>query len=106
MVKVIDGVSNVAASNSKAAKQMATAKTQVSDSTNVVAATIEENSAATQQMSASTEEMSAQVQQVVASSKATSKMAQELRQAISLFRLTVEGQGKNSGRMADTQASA
>jgi len=65
--------------NSKAAKQMATAKTQVSDSTNVVAATIEENSAATQQMSASTEEMSAQVQQVVASSKATFKMAQELR---------------------------
>ena len=106
MVKVIDGVSSVAASNSKAAKQMATAKTQVSDSTNVVAATIEENSAATQQMSASTEQMSAQVQQVVASSKATSKMAQELRQAISLFRLNVENTGKNSGRMADTQAAA
>jgi len=106
MVKVIDGVSSVAASNSKAAKQMATAKTQVSDSTNVVAATIEQNSAATQEMSASTEEMSAQVQQVVASSKATSKMAQELRQAISLFRLNVDGQGKNSGRMADTKAAA
>jgi methyl-accepting chemotaxis protein len=112
MVKVIDGVSSVAASNSKAAKQMATAKTQVSDSTNVVAATIEQNSAATQQMSASTEQMSAQVQQVVASSKATSKIAQELRQAIALFRLTVEGEKsanigkKSTGRMADTQAAA
>ena len=112
MVKVIDGVSSVAARNSMAAKQMATAKTQVSDSTNVVAATIEENSAATQQMSASTEQMSAQVQQVVASSKATSKMAQELRQAVALFRLTVEGEKsvstgrKNTGRMADTQATA
>lgn len=94
MVKVIDGVSTVAERNSTAAKQMATAKNQVNDSTNVVAATIEQNSAATQEMSASTEEMSAQVQQVVASSKATSKMAQELQQAIALFRLSVDEEAK------------
>jgi methyl-accepting chemotaxis protein len=88
MVKVIDGVSSVAESNSKAAKQMESAKAQVSDSTNMVAGTIEQNSAATQEMSASTEQMSAQAQQVVSSSKSMSKMAQELQQAISLFRLS------------------
>jgi methyl-accepting chemotaxis protein len=110
MVKVIDGVSDVAARNSTAAKKMADVSTQVSDSTNLVAATIEQNSAATEEMSASTEEMSAQVQQVVASSKITSKMAQELRQAVAMFRINVEGDkkviNKTTGRMADTQAAA
>jgi PAS domain S-box-containing protein len=87
MVKVIDGVSSVAERNSIIAKQMTTSKTQVSDSTNMVAATIEENSAAAQQMSASTEQMSAQVQQVVSASKVASKMAQELKQAVAIFRI-------------------
>jgi hypothetical protein len=52
------------------------------------------------------------VQQVVASSRITSKMAQELRQAVDLFKLTVEGaKSGNSGnnvtyRLAETQAAA
>ena len=96
MVKVIDGVSSVAARNSVAAKQMTSSKTQVSDSTNMVAATIEENSAATQQMSASTEQMSAQVQQVVSASKVASKMAQELKQAVAMFRIKDEMSAKQA----------
>jgi methyl-accepting chemotaxis protein len=112
MVKVIDGVSKVAEGNSKIAKQMESAKIQVSDSTNMVAATIEENSAATEEMSASSEQMSAQVQQVVTSSKSTSKMAQELQEAVMLFHINGDGQ-KNNGngkkdatKMAETKVAA
>jgi len=112
MVKVIDGVSKVADSNSKIAKQMEHAKTQVSDSANIVAATIEQNSAATEEMSASTEQMSAQVQQVVASAKSSSKMAQELQQAVTLFRINGNGHENNGNgkkdakKMAETKVAA
>jgi methyl-accepting chemotaxis protein len=102
MVKVVDAVSKIADQNMSATKQMAGNKTKVTDSTGMVAATIEENSAATEQMSASAQQMSAQVQQVVASSKSLSSMAGELKTAISSFKLDTEGRdsGEGSGKKA------
>jgi methyl-accepting chemotaxis protein len=97
MVKVVDAVSKIADQNLTATKQMADNKTRVSDSTNSVAATIEQNSAATEQMSASAQEMSAQVQQVVASSKSLSGMAEELKAAISSFKLDGNGHDSDNG---------
>jgi len=91
MVKVVDGVAKIAEQNLTITKQMADNKTRVSESANTVAATVEENSAATQQMSASAEEMSAQVQQVVASSKSLSNLAEELKVAVMVFKLTNDG---------------
>jgi methyl-accepting chemotaxis protein len=87
MVKVVDGVARIAEQNLAVTKQMEDNKNKVGESANAVAATVEENSAATQQMSASTEEMSAQVQQVVASSKSLSGMAEELKQAVMVFKI-------------------
>jgi methyl-accepting chemotaxis protein len=89
MVKVVDGVAKIAEQNLSATKKMADSKAKVSESTGTVAATIEENSAATQEMSASAEEMSAQVQQTVASSKSLSNLAEELKQAVSTFKLNM-----------------
>jgi methyl-accepting chemotaxis protein len=87
MVKVVDGVAKIAEQNLSVTKQMADNKTRVAESASTVAATVEENSAATQQMSASAEEMSAQVQEVVASSKSLSTLAEELKQAVMVFKL-------------------
>jgi methyl-accepting chemotaxis protein len=87
MVKVVDGVARIAEQNLNATKKMADSKTKVSESTSMVAVTVEQNGAATQQMSASAEEMSAQVQQTVASSKAQANLAEELKQAVSTFKL-------------------
>ncbi len=87
MVKVVEEVSMIAEENLTATKQMADSKAKVSESANTVAATTEENSAATEQMSASAQEMSAQVQQVVTAAQTLSKMATELKEAISLFEL-------------------
>jgi methyl-accepting chemotaxis protein len=87
MVKVVDGVSKIAEQNLTITKQMADNKARVTESASTVAATVEENSAATEQMSASAQEMSAQVQQVVASSKSLSGMAEELKQAVMVFKL-------------------
>jgi methyl-accepting chemotaxis protein len=86
MVKVVDGVAKIADQNLTITKQMADNKTKVTESASSVAATTEENSAATEEMSASAQEMSAQVQQVVSSSMQLSKMAEELRQVVGLFK--------------------
>ena len=88
MVKVVDNVNKVAVQNSVATDQMASSRIRVGDATNVMAATIEENSAATEEMSASAEQMSAQVQQVVTSTQSLSQMAHELRQAVARFKLS------------------
>jgi methyl-accepting chemotaxis protein len=88
MVKVVDGVAKIAEQNLTITKQMADDKARVSESASTVAATVEENSAATEQMSASAEEMSAQVQEVVASSKSLSNLAEELRVAVMVFKLS------------------
>jgi len=88
MVKVVDGVAKIAEQNLTITKQMADDKARVRESASTVAATVEENSAATEQMSASAEEMSAQVQEVVASSKSLSNLAEELRVAVMVFKLS------------------
>jgi methyl-accepting chemotaxis protein len=89
MVKVVNSVAKIADQNLGATKKMADSKAKVSESASTVAATVEENSAATQQMSASAEEMSAQVQQTVASSKSLANLAEELKQAVSTFKLNI-----------------
>jgi methyl-accepting chemotaxis protein len=89
MVKVVEGVAKIAEQNLTATKKMADSKDKVSESASTVAATVEENSAATQQMSASAQEMSAQIQQTVASSKSLANLAEELKNAVSTFKLNV-----------------
>jgi methyl-accepting chemotaxis protein len=88
MVKVVDGVARIAEQNLGATKKMGDSKAKVSESANNVAATTEENSTATEQMSASAEQMSAQIQQTVASSKSLANLAEELKLAVSTFKLT------------------
>jgi PAS domain S-box-containing protein len=102
MVKVVEEVSMIAEENLTATSQMAESKAKVSESANTVAATTEENSAATEQMSASAQEMSAQVQQVVTAAQSLSKMAGELREAISLFEVRNK---ERASRSKDTAES-
>jgi methyl-accepting chemotaxis protein len=90
MVKVVDGVAKIAEQNLGVTKKMSESKAKVSESAGAVAATVEENSAATEQMSASAQEMSAQVQQTVMSSKSLASLADELKQAVSTFKLSIE----------------
>ncbi len=96
MVKVVDGVSKIAEQNLKTTKDMSTSRAKVSESASAVAATIEENSAATEQMSASAQQMTAQVQQTVASSKSVAGISKELKQAVSLFKLTAESNSSSA----------
>jgi len=112
MVKVVEGVSKIAEQNLNTTKNMADSKAKVSESASAVAATVEENSAATQQMSASAEEMSAQVQETVTSSRALLNLAEELKQAVSLFKLSVNtgnevveaaGQTKGNGKKSKAE---
>ena len=49
-------------------------------------------------MSASAEEMSAQVQQVVASSQSLASMAQELNEAITIFRINKSDGSNGNGK--------
>ena len=102
MVKVVEGVSKIAEQNLSVTKQMADSRAKVSESASTVAATTEENSAATEQMSASAQQMSAQVQQVVTAAQTLSKMAGDLKQAISLFDITKQESTPSSSKSSDS----
>ena len=85
LVKIAEGINKITEQNQVAVKRMTGNKTTVSDSTNSVAATIEENSASTEEMSASAQQMSAQVEKVVKASQTLSAMAQETKNMFSLL---------------------
>ena len=85
MVKITDGVNKITVQNLDAVRRMEANKANVGDSTNSVAATIEENSAATEEMSASSEEMAAQVQQVVTASQSLNALAAQLRESVAML---------------------
>jgi methyl-accepting chemotaxis protein len=87
LLKVAEEISSVVEENTAATEQMAASSDQVSKSVESVAGVAEENGAATEQVSASAQEMSAQVEQVVASAQSLSQMADELTQAVSVFKL-------------------
>jgi methyl-accepting chemotaxis protein len=87
LLKVAEEISSVVEENTAATEEMAASSDQVSKSVESVAGVAEENGAATEQVSASAQEMSAQVEQVVASAQSLSQMADELTQAVSVFKL-------------------
>ena len=87
VVKATESVSAVVEENTAATEEMAASAAEVAQAVEAVSAASEENSASTEEASAGTEEMSAQVEEVVASSKALAGMAEELREAVAIFRL-------------------
>ena len=91
MVKTIEGVSAIALATSEAVTSMSATSEQVARAMESISAVTEESSAAAEEASAGTEEMSAQVEEVVASTQALAKMADELKQAVSMFKLSDDG---------------
>jgi len=93
MVKTVQDISKVVEENTAATEEMAASSDQVAKSVESVAGVSEENSAATEQVSASAQQMSAQVEQVVASSSSLSKMSDDLKQTVSIFKLNGADKG-------------
>jgi|TARA_B100002003_G_scaffold249333_1_gene285382 methyl-accepting chemotaxis protein len=85
-------VNSATQQNTAAAQEMAGSSGGVVDSIELISAISRQNSAASQEMSASAEEMSAQVEEVVASAQSLDSMAQELQKAMSVFKLSKNGQ--------------
>lgn len=86
VVQVEDGVTR-AARTEQQAQTMVQSTLQISQAINSVASVGEENSAAAEEVSAATEEMAAQVEETVASTQTLSQLADQLRDAVSTFRL-------------------
>ena len=87
MVETIGQVSGVVVQNAASTEEMAANSTQVNESVDGIAAVIQQNSAAIQEMAASTQQVSAQVEEVVAASQSLESMAQDLREAVSVFKV-------------------
>ncbi len=87
LVSAMDSVSAVVEENTAATEEMAAGSQEVTQSIENIASVSEENSAAIEEVSASTEEMSAQVEEVTASAQALSEMAQQLKNAVSQFKV-------------------
>ena len=104
LVTITEGVNKITEQNLVAVKRMTGNKTTVSDSTNAVAATIEENSAATEEMSASAQQMSAQVEKVVAASQTLAKMAQETKKMFAKFNTNEDSEQEVSGSTKKIEA--
>jgi len=87
LVNAMDSVSAVVEENTAATEEMAAGSQEVTHAIENIASVSEENSAAIEEVSASTEEMSAQVEEVTASAHALAEMAQQLKDAVSQFKV-------------------
>lgn len=96
VVNSIDSVSAVVEENTAATQEMAAGATDVSQAIDSAAAISEENAASVEEVSAGAEEMSAQVEEMVASAEDLSRMADELRNAVSRFKVE-DGAGGSEG---------
>ncbi len=106
VVESIENVSAVIEENTAATEEMAASATEVSDSVQTIASISEENSAAVEEVSASSEEISAQTQEVAASAQALSDMARQLREAVSLFKITEQMEPRVPAAEAVARVSA
>jgi hypothetical protein len=87
VVTAIETVGTVVEENTAAAEEMAANSQEVMQIIGGVATVAEENSASAEEVSASAEEMSAQIEEVVSSSLELASLAEQLRMAISQFRI-------------------
>lgn len=87
LVTAMDSVSAVVEENTAATEEMAAGSQEVTHAIENIASVSEENSAAIEEVSASTEEMSAQVEEVTASAQVLAEMAQQLKNAVSQFKV-------------------
>ena len=83
----ISSVSAITEENTASAEEMAASSTLVLDAVTQVAAVSEETGASAEEVSASAEEMSASVEEIAASSDSLAKLAGDLRQMVSRFKL-------------------
>ena len=95
VVNAIDSVSAVVEENTAATEQMAAGATDVSRAIEGAAAISEENAASVEEVSAGAEEMSAQVEEMVASAEELSRLADDLREAVSRFKLEEGAAGED-----------
>ena len=91
MVKTVESVSGVTEQNSAATEQMADNSIQVSQAVDNISGIIEQNSAVILEMSESTQEVAAQIQEVVASSQELDQMAKELQEVVGKFNTADSG---------------
>lgn len=87
VVKAIDNVSAITQENTAATEELTAASNQVAEAMQNTAALTEESSAAAEEVSASTEEMTATIEEISAASGQMARMAQDLREMVSRFRL-------------------
>lgn len=87
MVQTIDNVSAVTEESTAATEEMAANSNEVTRALQEIAEITQDNGAATEQVSASAEQVSAQMQEVVSSSQSLNSMAQELREAVGVFKV-------------------
>jgi len=90
LVEAVDSVSAVIEENTAATEEMAANSSELTQAIENIASVSEENSAAVEEVSASTEEVSAQVEEVSASAASLMEMAQDLKQVVSRFKLTLD----------------
>jgi methyl-accepting chemotaxis protein len=91
MVKITDSISSIVEQNTAATEQMAASSKEVSSHVEGLAGVSEENSAASEEVSAAAEQISAQSEQVVASAQSLSKMSDELKKTIAVFKVSGNG---------------
>ena len=87
VVRSVESVSAVVEENTAATEEMAAGASEVAQGIDSVARVSEENAASVEEISAGTEEVSAQMEEVVASAESLSRMAEDLREVVSRFKL-------------------
>ncbi len=92
LVAAMDSVSAVVEENTASTEEMAAGSSEVTQAIENIASVSEENSAAVEEVSASAEEMSAQVEEVTASAQSLAEMAEALKQVVTRFKLSEDGQ--------------
>lgn len=91
LVTMMDTVSAIVEENTAATEEMAASADEVAQAFEAIASVSEENSAATEEVNAATEEVTSQAVEVSASAQLLLAMAQELQQAVAVFKLEAAG---------------
>jgi methyl-accepting chemotaxis protein len=91
MIQLLDNISEVVERATAATAEMQATANTVNEAVESIASVAESNSSATEQVSAAAEEMTAQVEEVSAATNEFGRMAEDLQQQVSRFRLSESG---------------
>ena len=91
MIQLLDKISEVVERATAATAEMQATANTVNEAVESIASVAESNSSATEQVSAAAEEMTAQVEEVSAATNEFGRMAEDLQQQVSRFRLSESG---------------